>query len=80
MNLNGKREKDKERQRETEWHEVMVICRSGVSPSLSHVLFSGALLRESEWVRLQSKECFGNTGEGKPVTQGNVKREGRREY
>lgn len=58
----------------------MVICRSGVSLSPSHVLFSGARLRESEWVRLQRKESFGNTGEGKPVTQKNVKREGRREY
>lgn len=57
-----------------------MICRSGVSLSLSHVLFSGALLRESEWVRLQRNESFGNTGEGKPVTQENVKREGRREY
>jgi len=46
-----------------------VICRSGVSLSPSHVLFSGALLRESEWVRLQRKESFGNTGEGKPVSE-----------
>lgn len=44
----------------------MVICRSGVSLSPSHVLFSAALLGESEWVRLQRKESFGNTGEGKP--------------
>lgn len=54
-----------------------MICRSGVSLSPSHVLFSAALLGESVWVRLQRKESFGNTGEGKPGTQKNVKRAGR---